>query len=165
MKLKKKVIILLISVILFQCISPVLAILNKDLAIIAYAESLISSYAFEGNGKLEYLEIPAGIAKLNSGFVSGENNLKKIEIPETVTEISGSAFENMNKLKEINVNKNNPKYSSEDGILYNKDKTTLIRVPKGRNKDVTIPETVTKIEEDAFYYCEQITKVEMSNKV
>lgn len=51
-------------------------------------------------------------------------------------------------------------YSSQDGILFNKDKTILYSYPKGKNlKNYTIPNTVTKIQEWAFYGCENIETV------
>ena len=165
MKFKKKIVILLVSAMLFQVISPVLAIINDEFAVTAYAEAVISNFAFDENPKLKYLEIPAGISKLNYEFVDGANNIETIEIPETVTEIVISAFINMDKLKEINVDDNNPNYSSEDGILYNKQKTILISVPKGRTSEVIVPNTVTKIEKDAFSGCNKITKISMNDNV
>lgn len=44
------------------------------------------------------------------------------------------AFEKCKNLTEINIDDDNPQYSSEDGMLYNKDKTQLIRCPIAKKK-------------------------------
>jgi hypothetical protein len=44
-------------------------------------------------------------------------------------------------------------YSSQNGIVYNKDKTTLVFFPIGKkDSSFTIPNTVTTIEEGAFCF-------------
>ncbi len=54
-------------------------------------------------------------------------------------------------LREINVDDENPYFSSEDGILYNKDKTTLIYYPPAKEIDhYIVPRTVTRIIDYAF---------------
>ena len=88
-----------------------------------------------------------------------------IKIPKNITEIEPLAFRDMEELKEINVDENNANYSSEDGILYNKDKTVLIRVPEGRKKDVIIPNTVTQIGNYAFSGCAGLISIEIPYSV
>ena len=53
-------------------------------------------------------------------------NLTSIEIPSGVTSIENYAFSECTSLNSINVDKSNQKYSSEDGILFDKGKTKLI---------------------------------------
>ena len=47
----------------------------------------------------------------------------------------------------------NTKYSSQDGILFDKDKTTLIQAPMLIEGTYTVPNTVKTIGESAFTYC------------
>ena len=58
----------------------------------------------------------------------------------------------MNSVESVNVDKDNPKYMSEDGILFSKDKKTILYYPRQKNigGSYTIPETVEKIAEHAF---------------
>ena len=56
-----------------------------------------------------------------------------IEVPETVEKIEDKFVNNV-ILEEINVNSNNQIFSSQEGVLYNKDKTKLLRCPIGKRK-------------------------------
>ena len=53
----------------------------------------------------------------------------------------------------------NQNYSSEDGLLYNKDKTTLIQCPAKKSGSVILPATLNAISKHAFYNCYGITGV------
>ena len=83
---------------------------------------------------------------------------------KSVTKIDGMAFEKCKNLTEINIDDDNPQYSSEDGMLYNKDKTQLIRCPIAK-KSVTIPDSVTEIESAAFKNCSSLTEIEIPKGV
>lgn len=87
----------------------------------------------------------------------GCSSLESVSIPEGVTEIGSYAFYLCSSLKEIMVSENNMMYTSENGILYNKDMTTLIYCPEGITGKVVIPEGVTQIEQEAFRCCNLIS--------
>ncbi len=89
------------------------------------------------------------------------NNLKTITIPNTVARIAALAFVEANKLETINVDAANANYTSVDGVLFNKDKTTLVCYPASNNKNVdyTVPSTVTSIESGAFYKCNTLNSI------
>lgn len=55
-----------------------------------------------------------------------------------------------NRLKYIEINKDNPIYTTIDGILYTKDIKTLLACPKGRAGNVDIPDGVKYIADEAF---------------
>ena len=59
----------------------------------------------------------------------------------------------------------NSAYSSEGGILYNKDKTTLIRCPGSKTGSVTLPTSVTTVEDSAFRSCNNLTNVTIPTSV
>ncbi|MBR2196832.1 MAG: leucine-rich repeat protein [Salinivirgaceae bacterium] len=92
-------------------------------------------------------------------------NLISVAIPNTVTYIGENAFYGCDKLTDINVESGNTKYSSEDAILFNCDKTTLVRYPYNKVGAYTVPESVTTIGDLAFYLCEQLTSVVIPNSV
>lgn len=84
----------------------------------------------------------------------------KITIPASVTSIDDYAFVNCQKLQEISVATGNSVYSSENGILYNKAKTTLICYPSGKTASYfAIPEKVTAIGTAAFGYNETLFRI------
>ena len=78
-------------------------------------------------------------------------------VPAGVKRIIPSAFEGCKKLSTITVETGNPNYVSEDGLLFNKAKTTLVLYLAGRGGTTfTIPSGVTAIGSLAFGYCELI---------
>lgn len=77
--------------------------------------------------------------------------LTSVDIPSSVSTIGQSAFENSSKLEAINVSGSNTKYSSGEGVLYNKNKTQLITYPENKaGNTFEIPNTVTSIEQSAL---------------
>ena len=72
--------------------------------------------------------------------------------------------------EQINVDPENAHFASEDGILYNKEKSILLRCPTGREGDVVIPDGVVQIGDDAkeinaFQFCTHVTSVQIPASV
>ena len=68
-------------------------------------------------------------------------------------------------LKSINVAADHPHFKSVDGVLYSKDKKTLLRVPSGIVGEFTVPRTVTSIGSNAFRGSRGITEVILPSSV
>jgi len=66
-----------------------------------------------------------------------------------------------NSITAINVDAANTVFSSENGVLYDKNKTTLIRYPPGKKGAFTIPDSVTNIGwlGGAFNNCTKLTAI------
>ena len=96
---------------------------------------------------------------LPSSFTSGDG--------ETITgyTIRSDAFDLCKDLTAINVLQDNAGYSSQNGVLYNKTGTTLVRVPMGMEGEYVMPDTCRNVESTAFYNCENLTAVTFSNSV
>ena len=75
------------------------------------------------------------------------------------------AFVGCGKLKSIYVNAANKSYSSFDGILFNKDRTTLVCCPGGKTTGLEIPQSVTEIGCSAFYGCTSLTSITLPGNV
>jgi hypothetical protein len=103
--------------------------------------------------------IPNSVTSIEYGAFSGCSSLTSVTIGNSVTSIGYGAFFGCTSLTEINVNGANTKYSSSDGVLYNKDKTGLIICPGGKTGNFTIPNNVTSIGGSAFSYCTSLTSV------
>ena len=54
---------------------------------------------------------------------------------------------------------------SESGIVFNKDKTSLIVYPAGKKGAYTIPGSVTEIVMGAFAYCTELTSITIPDSV
>ncbi len=79
-------------------------------------------------------------------------SLTSININKSITSIGYSVFSNCSALTSINVASDNPNYISENGILFNKNKTKLIAYPDAKTgTKYIIPNSVTNIANDAFF--------------
>ena len=100
------------------------------------------------------------------GAFSDCSSLTSITIPDSVTSIGYWYFDSCENLNEINVNLDNKNYKSVNGVLFNKDKTTLLRYPCGKNdKNYIIPDSVTSIEYESFERCTNLTSITIPNSV
>ena len=135
--------------------------------IIEDGETNIGVRAFENCTNLASIEIPESVTEIGYDAFYGCSSLRNIEIPEGVTEIGNYAFEGCNSLKSINVDANNKNYMSENGILFNKDKTKLIRFPAQKDdiKEYQIPICVSIIGETAFEGCSSLTAIDIPEGV
>jgi hypothetical protein len=90
-----------------------------------------------------------------------------ITIPDSVINIENIELKSCSKLAQIIVGRNNLKYSSDEyGVLFDKDKTKLIRYPINCSKtDYIIPGSVTSIGDSAFNDCDGITSITIPDSV
>jgi hypothetical protein len=104
--------------------------------------------------------IPDTVTSIGSGSFYGCDNLTAITIPLGVIFIGSEPFSGCVGLVAINVDERNSAYSSSDGVLFDKNKTTLVRYPSGKRENTyTIPDTVTSIESGSFYGCRSFTSI------
>jgi hypothetical protein len=110
----------------------------------------LASVTFEADSSLDYIG--------NYAF-TGCAALRNISIPKGVTYIGYRTFSGCSVLGGINVDRENSNYSSEDGVLFDKTKETLIKCPEGKSGLCTIPASVTGIVYEAFYDCAKLTGI------
>ena len=124
----------------------------------------IGNSAFYICSNLSAITIPQSVKTIgNEAFKS--SSLLVVSIPSSVVMIGDAAFENCNSLTSIDVESGNTHYSSDNGVLFNKDKTVLIRYPGGKSGNYVIPNSVTTIEKSAFSYCSYLASVSIPNGV
>ena len=113
-------------------------------------------------GKTGIIEIPNSVTSIGGYAFYNSTGLTEVTIPNSVTSIGGYAFYNSTGLTSIEVSQDNTNYSSEDGILYNKEKTELIQCPAGKTGIIEIPNSVTSIRNYAFYNCTGLISIQVS---
>lgn len=122
-------------------------------------------YAFHSNENLVSVKIPNSVTYIESQAFYECSSLVSVEIPSSVTYIGEEPFLGCGKLEKITVGKDNPNYETDDGgVLYNKGKTTLICCP-ALTKEVSIPDSVTSIENGAFEECRSLVNIELPSSL
>lgn len=116
----------------------------------------IDYMAFTSCSSLKAVNFPPALLSIYNAAFSQCINLSDIYIPSTIRNIWPKAFIGCNG--PFNVDINNLYYSSIDGILFSKNKTTLLQCPINL-KSYDIPSSVNLIENSSFYNCIYLTSV------
>ena len=125
----------------------------------------IGTCAFEYCSSLTSVTIPDSVTRICDYAFDGCKALTSVTIPDSVTRIYRGPFSDCSSLTGIWVSKGNRYYSSDaSGVLFSKDKTTLIQCP-GTFKAYAIPNGVTSIHSDAFRGCKALTSVTIPDSV
>lgn len=90
-------------------------------------------------------------------------SLTSVDLVNAAT-IGAGVFARCPSLEHITVSADNPNYRSEDGVLFDKNKTTLIQYPIGNARaSYSAPDSVTSICDYSFYSCYRLTSVNLTN--
>ena len=109
----------------------------------------IGSYAFTDH-RMESFTIADTVTEIGECAFVSCTILSELVIPKNLTRIAETAFETLTTAG-YRVDPENPNYSSDEhGVLFNKDKTLLIRAPYTLSGEYTVPDTVTRIAGCAF---------------
>ncbi len=120
----------------------------------------IDNYAFERCKKLTKIIIPESVTTIGNEAFSGCVSLTSITIPDSVTTMGDYVLLGCDSLTNIEVSEDNIVYSSTDGVLFNKDKTTLIQYPIGNDRtSYTVPDSVISIANYAFFDGDSLTNI------
>ncbi len=147
-----------------------------------YPVTAIGKRAFSWNRNIVNVKISEGVKTIGDGAFE-HSTIETVELPASLTD-AGEPFQRCSNLKSITVNEDSETYSNdENGVLFNKDKTVLVRYPAGNERTsysipdtvstihnrafldsyylvgVTLPDSITAIEEFAFYSCGKLESV------
>jgi hypothetical protein len=131
----------------------------------------IGEKAFSGATSVKSLILPEGLTVIETDAFDGCTGLISISIPASIIRIgktgndSEDSFDGCTGLTNIMVAGGNGVYSTENGVLFNKDKTALLLYPEGKSGIYTIPSTVTDIVYCAFEGCAKLTGVTIPDSV
>ena len=135
---------------------------NTELKSVKISEGItdICASAFSGCENLSSLELPKGLKNIDVWAFYRCKSLESVDIPASVEFILTGAFGGCIKLKSLNVESENKEYMSVDGIVFNKDKTSLVIYPAGLYAtEYKIPEGIVSTYAQAFNGTAYLKKV------
>ena len=133
--------------------------------IIPNSVTRISTSAFDGCSGLTSIIIPDSVKVVGFRAFGQCKNLTSISISSSVTEFDNTALNGCFDLLNINVDPLNKHYASVDGVLYNKDRTVLVKCPNGKTGAFAIPNSVKEIGRSALSSCSGLTSITIPNSV
>ena len=92
-------------------------------------------------------------------------SLIAIDLPASLTELNEGAFSGCHDLESIDVAENNPAYASQNGVLFTKDGSRLLRCPNSFEGEYIFPEGVKELGDYAFEQCSHITSIDVPGGV
>ena len=111
----------------------------------------IAGSAFKGCAKLTGVTLHEGITKIENVVFEGCDGLTEVTLPASLTSLGNGAFQDCAGLTSLNVADGNSKFSSQDGVLYDKNKTELLLYPAAKQDETfAVPNSVTHIDSYAF---------------
>lgn len=126
----------------------------------------IGDNAFSSCKALSSVTLPSSLTSIGLSAFVDCSSLSSITIPSTVTSIGYQAFQICTSLTSINIAVDNANYSNtEDGVVFNKDKTTIAFYPGGKQGGYTLPSSVTSIGNYAFSSCNGLTSLNIPSTV
>ena len=125
----------------------------------------VGSQTFDGCSSLASVTIGSSVASIGASAFGGCASLASVTIPGSVTNIGGEVFSGCTSLSMITVVSTNSFYSSANGVLFDKNQTTLLAFPGGLGGSYAIPSTVTSIADNAFFSCQGPTSITIPDSV
>ena len=125
----------------------------------------IARYAFSASANLASVTIPDTVTYLEDYVFHECANLTDVTIGKGLASIGFRVFDYCTNLTTITVDAGNSTNSSLAGVLFSSNQTTLVQYPLGKTGAYTIPDGVTSIGREAFFYCTLLTGITLPNSV
>ena len=140
---------------------------NTDITKVVIEEGVtsIGNYAFYGCSRISEVDLADSVGRIGDSSFSGCNSLTELTLPVGVTSLY-PASSLPRTLTSITAAKDNPMFTSVDGVLFSKDMSILLKYPASREtSEYAVPNDVKLIGGYAFYYATSLSKVEIPDSI
>lgn len=118
---------------------------------------VIETHTFKDCVSLSEVVLQSGLKEIEWYAFYGCSSLHHIHIPESVRHINTHIA---SSLRDYSVSPDSKHFATIDGVLFNKNLTKLIEMPRGRKiRNYVIPDSVVEIGYDAFWLCKSLRHV------
>ncbi len=125
----------------------------------------IGNYAFYGLEHLTQVVLADSIQRLGESCFRGCQALTSLTLPANAEVLGEDYLVNCTALQSIDVPDTNAHYASVDGVLYTKDKKTLLRCPEAKEGHVDVDSGTVTIGEWSFDNCSKVTEIILPTSV
>ncbi len=126
----------------------------------------IEKATFYNCASLKSVIIPAGVKNIGIEAFRYCRCLQFVDIPASVECVDWLAFANCPSLKNVNVAVGNQKYTSVNGVLYDKDLTVIFHFPQNSDlKEITLHNSIVSIYHYAFCNCMRLQAIDIPERV
>ena len=142
---------------------------------VLFSKDMSQLIYYPSNKKGDTYKIPDEVKEfpedVNCGVFNYNQNLKSITINASVNLFTDyfvplSQFDYASKLEAIYVDSKNPYLTSDNGILYSKDKTILVSYPANYSQTkYVMPDNVCEMSFNAFYGAKNLKEIQLSEKL
>lgn len=147
-----------------KCNDASVTSVNIPLSVDGRTVTALAEGCFAGFENLESVTIPDTITAIGSEAFAGCSAMTVMEIPASVQSIGLYAFDTMENLTEFRVAEDNPNFTQENGMLFDKAETMLIKYPEGKTDIAcTLPETCVEIADWAFVGSQYLESIDLQN--
>lgn len=118
-----------------------------------------ASLQSDKENKITSLRMPDSIKAIGCGAFSGFVALTNVSLGAGLESVGANVFTRSERLEAFEVSDQNQTFSTQNGVLFSKDKTILVRFPPGKGGSYTIPKGTKEIAGQAFFMANKLTEV------
>lgn len=138
---------------------------NLELAVLSVKLKGIGNQAFRDCVSLHDISLPDSLVSIGTEAFAACHSLEQMALPCNLCDIPTDLFRECSSLSSIHIPSDHPQYCSEDGVLYNKDKTEIVIFPCGRTEPYMVPESIIGIRNDQFSNCVNLVSITFPDTV
>ena len=123
----------------------------------------LAEFSFKPAVNAKYITLPDSLNKIKAFTFHYCKSVKTIKLGKNVSDID--PLFKYNFIGNTEIDSENPNYTTENNILYNKNKTILYVVLYEIKGEFMLPNTVESIGDRAFHNQNQMTKINFTNTI